>query len=243
MERVAGAKRSDAVASVRSVIDAGHPVFAVIIRDQVVMDRYCGEISMRFSRMRIGARVVGLAFCGSVALAMCGCEEPAELVPVTPPGAYIPKTDPNPDAPQALGEAAPTALTSGSDKSKSVSAPALPGAKGEIKKTENGVTYETLKEGTGSELKSGQTALVRYEGKLEDGTVFDSTKASQDPRSFTFGSGHVIRGWDEAIPGMKVGEIRRLTIPPEMAYGIKGKAPKIPSNATLIFDVELVEIK
>ena len=97
--------------------------------------------------------------------------------------------------------------------------------------------YETLKEGTGPELKSGQTAVVKYEGKLENGEVFDHSS-----HEFPIGTGGVIKGWDEAIPGMKVGEVRKLTIPPEMGYG-KLTKPNIPANSTLIFEVELVGIK
>jgi FKBP-type peptidyl-prolyl cis-trans isomerase len=192
--------------------------------------------------MRIGVRRAGMVVVGCTGLAIGGCEEPDDIVPVAPPGAYVPKTDPNPEAPQALGETAATTI--GSSKGKvAESKPALPGAKGENKKTEGGVTYETLKEGSGAELKAGQTGLVLYEGKLNDGTVFDSNRDSKSPRPFTFGSGQVIKGWDEAVPGMKVGEIRKLTIPPEMAYGAEGRPPKIPADATLIFEVELVDVK
>ncbi len=105
--------------------------------------------------------------------------------------------------------------------------------------------YETLKEGTGPELKPGQKAEIHYEGKLEngDGLRFKSLGTPPTPFDVTIGSGEVIKGWDEAIPGMKVGEVRKLTIPPAMGYGKHGIRPKIPPNATLIFEVELVGIK
>jgi FKBP-type peptidyl-prolyl cis-trans isomerase len=123
--------------------------------------------------------------------------------------------------------------------------PALPTAKGEIKTTVGGVKYETLKEGTGPELKSGQTAEIHYEGKLEDGKVFDSSRSHSPPNPLQvlIGAGKVIQGWDQAIPGMRVGEVRRLTIPQQMAYGKLGKKPDIPPFSTLIFEVELVVIK
>jgi len=94
--------------------------------------------------------------------------------------------------------------------------------------------------------KMGDTVSMNYTGRLEDGAVFDS---NVDPRfghvapfEFTLGAGQVIAGWDKGIAGMKVGEKKTLIIPPEDAYGENGQGP-IPPNATLIFDVELLEIK
>jgi FKBP-type peptidyl-prolyl cis-trans isomerase FkpA len=204
-----------------------------------------GEISMRFWRKGITG---GLIAGGLVGLAFYGCDEPSDIVPIAPPGAYIPKTSPDAEPAQAVGETAPTAVPT-SAKTDSPQAkmahfkPALPGSMGVIQNTEGGVKYETLKEGSGPELKPGQKAVIHYEGKLENGTVFDSTRPSKEPRPFTFGSNSVIQGWEEAIPGMKVGEIRKLTIPPEKAYGKSGRPPTIPANATLIFEVELVDIQ
>jgi peptidylprolyl isomerase len=123
--------------------------------------------------------------------------------------------------------------------------PAPPTAKGQTKKTPGGVEYETIKEGSGSELKSGQPADFLYVGKLEDGKVFDdSTRQSNQPATFTIGPGPrgVIQGWQEGLPGMKVGEVRKLIVPPALGYGETGFLPKIPPNATLIFEVELVRI-
>ncbi len=179
---------------------------------------------------------------GLVGLALCGCEEPSEIVPVTPPGAYIPRPTDEANAPQALGESAPSVTKTEAPKAES-SYKAMPAtAVGETKKTDGGVTYETLKPGTGAELKPGQKAAIHYTGKLEDGTVFDSSKG-KSPFSVTFGQHQVIEGWEEGIPGMKVGEVRKLTIPPDKGYGKMGSPPKIPAFATLIFEVELVEIK
>ena len=119
----------------------------------------------------------------------------------------------------------------------------MPTAKGETKTTDGGVRYETLKPGTGAELKSGQTAKIHYEGKLQDGEIFDSSR-TKNPFEVTFGANQVIRGWEEGIPGMKVGEVRKLIIPPPMAYGKMGSgAGKIPPNSTLTFEVELIGIK
>lgn len=110
--------------------------------------------------------------------------------------------------------------------------------------TKNGMKIETLKEGNGPEIKNGQTAVVQYEGKLTDGSIFDSTaKRNNTPFEFPLGAGMVIKGWDEGVLGMKVGETRLLTIPPELGYGPNGYPPIIPQNATLIFTVTLEGIK
>jgi len=102
---------------------------------------------------------------------------------------------------------------------------------------------ETLKEGTGQEVKNGDTVFVHYTGTLENGTKFDSSLDRGRPFSFVLGSGQVIPGWEEGILGMKIGEKRELTIAPELAYGSAGFGNMIPPNATLIFEVELLEIR
>lgn len=98
-----------------------------------------------------------------------------------------------------------------------------------------------LQEGTGREAKVGDTIRAHYVGTLMDGTVFDSSRDRGEPFEFTLGAGQVIKGWDDGIVGMKEGGQRRLTIPPEMAYGDQAVG-KIPANSTLNFEVELVEI-
>jgi FKBP-type peptidyl-prolyl cis-trans isomerase len=111
-------------------------------------------------------------------------------------------------------------------------------------KTTNGMKIEVTKEGTGEPIKNGQTAVMLYTGTLADGSVFDaSAKHGNEPLSFTLGAGQVIAGWDQGILGMKVGEERTLTIPPELGYGANGYPPVIPQNATLTFHVTLVGIK
>lgn len=103
---------------------------------------------------------------------------------------------------------------------------------------------EVTKDGTGAEIENGQTAVVSYVGKLENGTMFDASKNHGDGTfSFTLGAGQVIKGWDQGVLGMKVGESRTLTIPSELAYGPNGIPPVIPGNATLVFDVTLLGIK
>jgi FKBP-type peptidyl-prolyl cis-trans isomerase len=110
----------------------------------------------------------------------------------------------------------------------------------------NDLTHALLKEdlvvGTGATAESGQDVVVHYVGRLADGTQFDSSRARRDPLDFALGAGDVIKGWDQGIPGMKVGGKRRLTIPPELAYAEHGLAGVIPPHATLVFEVELLEI-
>ena len=102
---------------------------------------------------------------------------------------------------------------------------------------------EILKEGAGQEAKNDDTVFVHYTGTLEDGIKFDSSLDRGRPFSFILGSGQVIQGWDQGVLGMKVGEKRKLTIAPELAYGSRAVGSVIPSNSTLIFEVELLEIQ
>lgn len=103
---------------------------------------------------------------------------------------------------------------------------------------------EDITVGTGeSAVKKGDTILIHYSGTLTDGTKFDSSYDRGEPFETVIGSGAVIKGWDEGVPGMKIGGKRRLTIPAHLAYGEEGRPPTIPQNATLVFEVELVDIK
>ena len=102
---------------------------------------------------------------------------------------------------------------------------------------------EDIEIGEGAEAVAGSTVVVHYSGFLTDGSKFDSSLDRNDPFSFKLGAGMVIRGWDVGFSGMKVGGKRKLTIPPEMGYGSAGAGGVIPPNATLVFDVELLEVK
>ena len=97
-------------------------------------------------------------------------------------------------------------------------------------------------EGSGDRADIGMSVSVHYTGKLEDGTVFDSSIPRGQPFTFTLGAGQVIKGWDLGVEGMTVGEKRNLIIPPHLGYGVRGAGATIPPNATLIFDVELLEV-
>ncbi len=102
---------------------------------------------------------------------------------------------------------------------------------------------EDLAVGDGAEAVKGNTVLVHYTGWLTDGTKFDSSLDRGQPFQFTLGAGRVIQGWDIGVAGMKVGGKRKLTIPPDLGYGASGAGGVIPPDATLIFEVEILEIK
>ncbi|HUQ10779.1 MAG TPA: FKBP-type peptidyl-prolyl cis-trans isomerase [Steroidobacteraceae bacterium] len=166
-----------------------------------------------------------LLFAAALGLFLAACgrnEKPAEAPATESP-------------PATATGSAPTETT---PPTTDTGAPAVP-----LQKTD-------LAPGAGAEIKSGQTALVHYTGWLYDtaapenkGTKFDSSVDRNEPFEFPVGAGMVIKGWDEGVVGMKVGGKRRLVIPPEMGYGARGAGGVIPPGATLVFDVELVEIR
>ena len=101
---------------------------------------------------------------------------------------------------------------------------------------------DDIKVGTGAEAKAGQKVSVHYVGTLTDGSKFDSSRDRGQGFDFKLGAGQVIKGWDQGVAGMKVGGVRKLTVPPELGYGARGFPPVIPPNATLVFEVELLGI-
>ena len=112
--------------------------------------------------------------------------------------------------------------------------------------TASGLKIEEVVEGSGAAAAAGQQVTVHYTGWLTDGVIkgrkFDSSKDRGDPFDFPLGAGHVIKGWDEGVQGMKIGGTRLLTIPPALGYGARGAGGVIPPNATLLFEVELLKV-
>ena len=102
---------------------------------------------------------------------------------------------------------------------------------------------DDVKPGTGAEAAKGDSVEVHYTGWLTDGTKFDSSKDRGRPFTFTLGGGQVIQGWDQGVAGMKVGGVRKLTIPPHLGYGARGAGGVIPPNAELTFEVELLKVR
>jgi hypothetical protein len=151
--------------------------------------------------------------------------------PAAPKEEPIAETPSAPEAPIVEGPPVPVMPTT------------VPTAPGPRHVTASGLTIIEIREGTGSVAKLGDTVSVNYVGRLyAGGKQFDSSYDRGEPFDFTLGQGGVIKGWDEGIAGMKVGERRQLLIPPDLGYGAAGRDP-IPPNATLLFDVELMQIK
>ncbi len=109
--------------------------------------------------------------------------------------------------------------------------------------TDSGLTYIVTKNGEGEPVKSGDNVIVNYTGLLTNGAKFDSSLDRNEPFSFPVGAGMVIRGWDEGLQNLKVGDHATLIIPPEIGYGASGAAGVIPPNATLIFIIEVLGVK
>ncbi|NOJ94785.1 FKBP-type peptidyl-prolyl cis-trans isomerase [Corallococcus sp. CA049B] len=111
-----------------------------------------------------------------------------------------------------------------------------------MNKSESGLYTQDLVVGTGKEAVNKSYVYVHYAGWLPDGSMFDNSRARGEPIDFVLGNGDVIKGWEEGLIGMRVGGKRKLVIPSDLGYGSRGSAPVIPSNAVLVFDVELMNV-
>ena len=157
-------------------------------------------------------------------------------------GCNQPPTEPPPVAPPPVVSTTPSEPA---DTSTGPEAPPPDAGQGEVEyaSTPSGLQYYIAQQGTGEGVRPGQEVTVHYTGLLQDGgTQFDSS-VGRAPFTFTLGSGMVIAGWDEGVAGMKRGEKRRLVIPGDLAYGAQGRPGRIPPNATLIFDIELLDFR
>lgn len=164
-------------------------------------------------------------FAACAALAACGDARPADQ----------PGTDPATDARQAELASAEVTRTY---------APELDVDLDRMERRESGLHVEDLVAGDGDVAEPGTTAVVHYTGWLANGEQFDSSRPGGNPYPVLIGAGEVIEGWDQGLPGMRVGGQRRLVIPPALAYGAEGAGMGIiPPGATLIFDVELMEVR
>jgi FKBP-type peptidyl-prolyl cis-trans isomerase len=131
--------------------------------------------------------------------------------------------------------------TGGDDEGASTAAP---GECDESPQTlDSGLVIEDLECGDGEEAERGDLVTVHYTGTLENGSQFDSSRDRGEPFPLRLGAGMVIQGWEEGLPGMRVGGTRELTIPPELGYGEAGSPPDIPPNSMLVFEIELLEVE
>jgi peptidylprolyl isomerase len=144
------------------------------------------------------------------------------------------------------GDDEPDATSTGTETNMAETtgnAPGIPVLDGEVQRTASGLGYIDEQVGDGASPEKGQRVTVHYTGWLTDGSKFDSSRDNGRPFAFPIGMGGVIAGWDEGVATMKVGGKRRLIIPGNLGYGARGFPPVIPANATLIFDVELLEVR
>lgn len=177
-------------------------------------------------------RRIAFAIAASALAVACGGDKKDDAAPA--PSA-------KPAAPEVVATAAAEAPTAAAEQPAAPEAPSAP----RVVETASGLKVEITAEGSGPLPQSGQRVFVHYTGTLLDGTKFDSSHDHPGgrPLSFVLGEGRVIKGWDEGIAMLKRGGKARLTVPPSLAYGSRAKGDDIPANSTLVFEVELVDVK
>jgi len=174
----------------------------------------------------------------TVALVVTGAALSTACSKLTEP----PKEEPIQSEPAASAQTGTTAASATASAQPSATAPAKP-AETAPPPSDEKLGVKDLTVGKGAEAKAGDTVKVHYVGTLTDGKEFDSSRKHNEPFTFELGAGRVIKGWDQGVAGMKVGGKRRLTVPPSLGYGARGFPPVIPPSSTLLFDVELLEVK
>jgi FKBP-type peptidyl-prolyl cis-trans isomerase len=149
---------------------------------------------------------------------------------------------PKPDQSAAQPTAAASTTSAAPNKPSDAASPPPIASTGQSTPAVTDLKIEDTKVGTGDAAVAGKSVTVHYTGWLTDGTKFDSSKNHGQPFTFQLGAGQVIRGWDQGVVGMKVGGVRKLTIPPSLGYGANGAGGVIPPNATLVFEIELLGV-
>ena len=171
--------------------------------------------------MKINLSYFGVLLAGSLFIVVCACQDKTSISP-------SPKAREN----KAKDKKAVDELIAELKKKH---------PKAKLETTKSGMKYFVLKDGEGDKCGKGKKIKAHYTGTLMNGKKFDSSRDRNQPFEFTVGIGQVIKGWDEALSDMKKGEQRILILPPNLAYGARGAGGVIPPNATLVFDVELID--
>jgi FKBP-type peptidyl-prolyl cis-trans isomerase len=179
---------------------------------------------------RVGSFAVVSVLSGASFAAVGGCAKLTE-----PPKEEAIQAESAQPAATASAQPAPTATATAKPAETQKPAEAPP--------SNEKLEMKDLVVGKGTEAKAGDNVKVHYVGTLPDGKEFDSSKKHNQPFEFELGAGRVIKGWDQGVAGMKIGGKRKLTVPPSLGYGARGFPPVIPPNSTLIFEVELLEVK
>jgi hypothetical protein len=189
-----------------------------------------------------------LLFVPTLALAGCGSHDDSPASTPAPAASTQTAAAPAP-APVLAGTPAPASASTPAPTEDQTPAPRpsisgdAPEVVGQTVKTPSGLEYIVLRLGTGPVAKPGELVTVNYTGWLTDGTKFDSSIDRGQPFQFGLGQGQVIPGWDQGVAGMKVGEKRKLIIPPDLGYGPNGAGNVIPPNSELIFEVDLLNVQ